>query len=310
MGVYLLLGDDEERKRRGVERLRRGRDAVVLDAGASSPEEAVSACNSYPLFGEGSFVVVRGVDAWNAAQKDVITRYLEDPAGEADLVLLARKLGARERLRAAVEKVGEVHEFEQPTGRALARWAARRAKELGAELPEDVAAELARRCSEDKLRMIPELEKLALYREGGRIGREDLDALCPPDVQSNIFAFVDALAEGRRRRALEALARLFATGEPPLRVVYMMRRQFRLVGRALALVGEGAAPRELAGQLGVPPFVARKLAEQARNLDPAGVERALSVLLALEGGLKGRSDLEARLQVELATIELCRERAS
>ncbi len=305
-----MLGDDEERKRRGIERLRKGRDAVIFEADSRSPEEVVSACNSAPLFGEGSLVVVRGIDAWNARQKELITRYLENPAQGTDLVLIGEKLGARERLRAAVERAGEVHELKQPTGRALARWAARRAKELGTELPEDVAAELARRCSEDKLRVISEIEKLSLYREGERISREDLDALCPPDVQSNIFAFVDALAEGRRRPALEALARLFATGEPPLRVVYMMRRQFRLVGRALDLVQEGAAPRELAGQLGVPPFVARKLAEQARNLNPADIERALSVLLALESGLKGRSDLEARLQVELATIELCRERAS
>src|SRR3712207_9217717 len=108
MTVYLLLGDDEERKARGVEKLRRGRSAESFDAAGTSPETVVSACNSYSLFGEGPFVVVKNLDAWNAAQKAVVVTYLQDPSPEAHLVLLGKKLGARERLLAAVKKSGEV----------------------------------------------------------------------------------------------------------------------------------------------------------------------------------------------------------
>src|ERR671921_2982544 len=109
MAVYLLLGDDEERKKRGVERLRKDRAPETYDAAETGPETVVSACNSYSLFGEGPFVLLRNLDAWNAAQKAVIVVYLEDPAPEADLVLLGKKLGARERLLAAVEKTGGGH---------------------------------------------------------------------------------------------------------------------------------------------------------------------------------------------------------
>ena len=97
MAVYLLLGDDEERKARGVEKLRRGRAAEAYDAAGMRPEAVVSACNSFSLFGEGPFVVVRNLDAWNAAQKAVIVDYLHDPPPDTDLLLLGKKLGARER---------------------------------------------------------------------------------------------------------------------------------------------------------------------------------------------------------------------
>src|SRR3712207_7549643 len=116
MTVYLLLGDDEERKARGVEKLRRGRSAESFDAAGTSPETVVSACNSFSLFGEGPFVVVRNLDAWNAAQKAVIVDYLQDPTEGADVLLLGKKLGARERLLTAAKKGGEVHDFQQPTG--------------------------------------------------------------------------------------------------------------------------------------------------------------------------------------------------
>jgi DNA polymerase-3 subunit delta len=305
VGIYLLLGDDEERKARGVERLRRDRQVETYDASETGPEAVVSACNSYSLFGEGSFVLVKNLDAWNAAQKAAIVDYLENPAPEADLVLLGKKLGARERLLAAVKKSGEVHDFEQPTGKALVRWAVGYANKLGFDLPEDVAQNLIGRCSGDKMRLVSETEKLALYVGEGRAAQEDVEALCPPDLRSNIFAFVDALAAGDRAKALKLLEDLVDLGEPPLRVTYMVRRQFRLVAHAQVLFERGASREEVARELRVPPFVARKLEEQARVLlGEEDLERALALVLDLERGLKGGSELGDGLQIELAVLKL------
>src|SRR5215210_2059913 len=216
MTVYLLLGDDEERKARGVEKLRAGRTVEAYDASTTGPESVVSACNSFSLFGDGPFVVLRNLDAWNAAQKAVVVDYLQDPAAGSDLILIGTKLGARERLLSAVKKSGEVHTFEQPTGKALVKWLVGHAKKQGLDLPEDVAEDLTARCSGDKMRLLQETEKLALYVGEGTATHGDVAALCPPDVQSNIFAFVDSLAAGERDRALRLLEDLISTGEPPL----------------------------------------------------------------------------------------------
>ena len=305
MPVYLLLGDDEERKARGVEKLRDARAAEAHDAAETSPETVVSDLNSYSLFGEGQFVFVRNLDAWNAAQKAKILGYLEAPSPEADLVMLGAKLGAREKLLAAVKKAGEVHDFKQPTGKALARWATGYAKKQGLELPEDVAEELVTRCSDDKARISRETEKLALYAEGAAT-MEDVEALCPPDLQSNIFQFVDALGAGDRGQALHLLGELLGTGEPPLRILYMIRRQFRLLARASSLLEDGAPRPEVASKLKVPPFVAKKLEEQARRTGEEDLENALALVLDLERGLKGGSDLSEELQVELAVLDLSR----
>ncbi|MEJ7871462.1 MAG: DNA polymerase III subunit delta, partial [Rubrobacteraceae bacterium] len=193
----------------------------------------------------------------------------------------------------------------QPTGKALAKWAVGYAKKQGLELPEDVAGELATRCSDEKLRVSREVEKLALYAHGVAT-LDDVEALCPPDIQSNIFAFVDSLATGDRGKALELLEALLGTGEPELRIVYMIRRQFRLLARARALFEEGTPRPEIASTLKVPPFVARKLEEQARKMGEEDLERALALILDLERGLKGGSELGDELQVELAVLDLSR----
>jgi DNA polymerase-3 subunit delta len=250
------------------------------------------------------FVLLRNLDAWNAAQKAKITAYLENPSPETDLVLLGKKLGAREKLLAAVKKSGEVHDFEQPTGRALVKWAVGYAKRLGLDLPDDIASNLAERCSGDKMRLTREIEKLSLYAGDEQATMDDVEALCPPDVQSNIFSFVDALAAGDRSTAIELLEDLVATGEPPLRLTFMIRRQFTLVARARALLERGVPPREVAGDLKVPPFVARKLEEQSRKLTAEDLEEALASILNLESGLKGGSDLDDGLQIELSVFRL------
>lgn len=300
----MLLGDDEERKARGVEKLRKGRMVEAYDASATGPDSVVSACNSFSLFGEGPFVVLRNLDAWNAAQKAVIVEYLSDPAPGSDLILLGKKLGARERLLSAVKNSGEVHTLDQPTGKALVRWAASHAKKLGLDLPEDVAEDLTNRCSGDKMRLLQETEKLALYVGDATATHDDVAALCSPDVRSNIFAFVDSLAAGERDKALRLLEELISTGEPPLRLAFMIRRQFQLVARASALIERGTPRKEMASLLKVPPFVARKLEEQVSKLDEEDLERALARILDLESGLKGGSDLSDELQVELTVLGL------
>ena len=304
MTVYLLLGDDEERKSRGVEKIRAGRAVEAYDASEISPETLVSACNSFSLFGEGPFVVLKDLDAWNAAQKAVIVDYLKDPSPGSDLLLLGKRLGARERLLSAVKNSGEVHTLDQPTGKALVRWLVGQAKRLDLDLPEDVAEDLANRCSDDKMRLLQETEKLSLYVGDGTATHEDVAALCPPDVQSNIFAFVDSLAAGERDRALALLEDLIGTGEPPLRLTFMIRRQFQLIARARALIERGIPRKEIASRLKVPPFVARKLEEQGGQLDEENPERALGLVQDLESGLKGGSYLSDELQVEMTVLSL------
>jgi DNA polymerase-3 subunit delta len=304
MTVYLLLGDDEERKFRSVEKLSTGRAVEAYDASEISPETLVSACNSFSLFGEGPFVVLKNLDAWNAAQKAVIVDYLENPSPGSDLILIGKKLGARERLLTAVKKSGEVHTFDQPKGKALIRWLVGHAKKMDLDLPEDVAEDLVNRCSGDKMRLLQETEKLALYVGDRTTTHDDVAALCQPDLQSNIFAFVDSLAAGERDRALALLEDLIGTGEPPLRLTFMIRRQFLLVARARALLERGIPQKELSSRLKVPPFVARKLEEQGRKLDEEDLERALGRIQDLEGGLKGGSYLSDELQVEMTVLGL------
>ena len=124
-----------------------------------------------------------------------------------------------------------------------------------------------------------------------------------PDPSASWSGIIAFLPTAERLKSTRRSA-WTATGEPPLRVTYMIRRQFRLFARARALFARGASQGEAARELKVPPFVASKLEEQARTLSDEDLERALALVLDLERGLKGGSDLGDELQVELAVLKL------
>ena len=213
VAVYLLLGDDEERKARGVEKLRRGREVESYDASEITPEAAVSACNSYSSSARG-----RSSSSGTSTPGTPPRRRL----WWTTWIIRRRRRPrpAREEARGAGEALGGGQEVRRgPQLRAAHR--GRRSsggpsatRGLGLDLPDDVAGSLIERCSGDKQRLVTEMEKLALYVSDRPATGEDLEALCPPDVQSNIFAFVDSLGAGDRGKAIKLLEDLISTGEP------------------------------------------------------------------------------------------------
>src|SRR5690606_13127029 len=112
-------------------------------------------------------------------------------------------------------------------------------------------------------------EKLSLYAgEGGRVTIEEAEHLVsrglPTLSQYAIFDFVDALADGKAGMALRRLDELLRCGEPPLLVLAMIGRQFRLLFAAIAW--RGGSPKELAKEMGLrSEYPAQKALGQARR---------------------------------------------
>src|SRR5207244_11886453 len=89
--VYLITGSDRPKVARAVRRLRErmgANAAEILNAGESSGDEAVAACNARGLFGGGArLVVVEDVEGWKAADAKAVAEYLAAPAPGTVLAL-------------------------------------------------------------------------------------------------------------------------------------------------------------------------------------------------------------------------------
>jgi DNA polymerase-3 subunit delta len=132
------------------------------------------------------------------------------------------------------------------------------------------------------------LERLALYVGANQLVTVAAVEACVSRVRvESIWALVDAVSTGDRRTALKAAASLLDDREPPLRILSLLSRQLRLLGRARQALDDGASPDAAAAAAGAPPFKARELASAARRMDMRQLSLAFRVLCEADLVQKG-----------------------
>ncbi len=270
-----------------------------------------------PLFGAGTLVIVRqpaGLLAEKTARARLIGLVTTVPPGNAlcvtDLTASgAKSPAARGALRDAIADAGGVsQEFKTPGAGRLEPWLVSRAEELDIELQPQAARLLAERVGGhiresdvDRRRRTElangELEKLALYKPGGSIAHEDVDALVSESIPGSTWAFLDAVGTRAGGVATTLAERLLSDGTPLPVLITQIHRRLRDLILMRELMDAGTKPPQIVKELRLQPFRAKKLAEQARNWSGPALDAALVELLALDLRSKGIALDGSTLQV-------------
>ena len=270
-----------------------------------------------PLFGAGTLVVIRqpaGLLAEKTARQRLLGLVGTVPPGNAlcvtDLTASGAKgPAAKGVLRDAIgDAGGVVRDFKVPDAGTLQKWLIGRAAELDVELQPAAARLLAERVGGhiresdvDRRRRTElanaELEKLALYRPGGSVSPEDVDALVTETIPGSTWAFLDAIGARAGAQAATLAERLLADGTPLPVLVSQTHRRLRDLVLIREHLDVGSRPAQIVKDLKLQPFRARKLSEQAGNWTLPALEAAMADLLALDLRSKGISLDGSTLQV-------------
>ncbi len=258
-------------------------DADRLDGGA-----VVQAARTMPMMGKRRVVVVRGAHGLAAGELEKMVAYVAAPAPETVLVLVGEKFDTRLKFFAQARKAGAVVEkLEAPYESRLPGWVEDEARRQGVKLGSGVSGRLAQVIGRDLGRLAAAVEQLSLYAGPGKaVAVDDVDDVIADSRERNVFELCDATYAGQRVRALVAARKMLAARESAIGMVAMLARHARQLARIKAL---GARPSEgdIASALGVSPFFARPLGEQARRYAEAGLGRVLGLLAQADRDLKG-----------------------
>jgi len=167
----------------------------------------------------------------------------------------------------AEQRGGRVFEKEYllPQGQEMVYFIHRKAKEMGGEISDRAAYQLAEYVNDNPRLAALEIEKLLVYvnyQRAVEIG--DVEKLTPNHGEANVFQMVDALSNRDSKLAQKLLHRLLEDDDP-LRLFGMIVRQFRLLLLTKELINNGFGEAEIAKRLKIFPFVSRKLINQVRN---------------------------------------------
>lgn len=184
-------------------------------------------------------------------------------------------------------------------------WIQKRVEAYDVRIEPRAANALASVIGNDLRRADAELDKMAAYVGPGQTITEQIVALLTPYVgEADIFEMVDAIGRRDGQRAMTLLHHKIKHDEQdPMQLFGMVIRQFRLLLQAREVMDDGGNASSIADQMGQKPFVAQKLAQQARNFSLKQLEAIYFNLLDTDMGVKtGKVDIETALDLFVASV--------
>ena len=204
-----------------------------------------------------------------------------------DVVFVDGRLSASNPLLKLIQELVTARTFNPPGPRELRMWIANRAQIEGAQIEEQAVQMLAETVGSDLPVVASELRKLALAAAGRSITAEDVDRMVSYAQESNIFASVDAIVEGRVSEALGLVHGLLEGGSPTGYIMTMIARQVRLLILAMEIGARRLSTGEASQRLRLSGYPLRKTLFQA---DRFSMERLVEIhRMLLEADLAMKS---------------------
>jgi DNA polymerase-3 subunit delta len=303
--AYLIHGDDHgavaERRaglRALVERQEGGGASIeLLEGEAATPAGVADALAAMTLAMGWRVIIVEGAERWREAD---ITKHLAGALAEVPpettLAIFARE-EARAKVPAALHTLvkragGQIVAQQTIKPWEMAKWAREQAARLGITLDAAAAKALVAQVGERQQRLLRELEKLALERDGSEpIGVQEIELRAAHSTEWRAYALADALVGADGREATLSYLRLREQGERLSGLSYLMAQRLRdAIAVALRLqAGESVA--EVKRGLRMPARAAERFVADVARTDPERLRTALASLADLELNTRGGASL-------------------
>jgi DNA polymerase III subunit delta len=199
-------------------------------------------------------------------RQEQLAAILEKLPDSVCLVMIEAKVDKRQKqLVSLIEQKGALAEIGQEEPRVLRQWVEAECLRRGLQIAADAAESLIDRCDNSMQVIWQEMGKLFLFCDYAGSHSIELPLIAEislPDLRGSIFDLTDALSDGRTERALQLVDTLIGQKEPVQLIQFMLARHLR----QLICAAELGRPERITTELKVMPFVANRLARQARRL--------------------------------------------
>jgi DNA polymerase-3 subunit delta len=259
-------------------------------------QTVVQEADTMPFMAERRLIVVENAYLFTGTKGQRVEHdlnsletYLEQPAPYTTVVFLvyADKLDERKKITKLALKQAKVVHFPPLKEAECRDWIEKQVKQRGGRITPEAVNRLLFYVGTHLPFLRMEIDKLCLYvGEAGVIGEEAVDELAARTVEQDVFLFVDELVCGRIERAMRLFQDLLKQKEAPVKLLFMITRQIRIMLQVKLYAERGFAVQHIAGMIGVHPFVCKRAYEQSRNYSRAQLESLLCVLAELDYQIK------------------------
>lgn len=255
-------------------------DVEKLDASDLEPRNLPDVFMGASLFSPQRFVVIRGASL-NKTLWAELEQWVERVPDETEIVLVESNPDKRTKTYKQIQKHATIKEYGDLNEAELATWLQAHARNIGTELQPDVLRYLIGYVGRNQWRLKSELDKLLLSEKP--ITKELIQDIAEPYPEATAFELLDSVFSGSQTRVHELLA-LLREREDPYQFFGLLSSQ---VLALLAIANAGSRRTdEVARDMGLHPFVVRKLSAVSQKLGKKSIEQLVDRLARADERIK------------------------
>lgn len=260
-------------------------------------KEVIDLAETLPFFAERRLIVFEDTGFFKSSGAD-LADYISDMPATTYFIFIESEVDKRSKLYKAVKAKGHIVELDAQDENTLRKWVLSLVKKEGKQMDASDVAYFLNKVGTGMENITKELEKLVCYCiDRAVIMRDDIDAVCVTQITSHIFEMVNAVANKDQRKALDLYYELLALKEPPMRILFLLIREYRILFQVKALIKQGYGRKEIASKAGLHPFAAGRYMDEAKRFH----------LRELRSVMEEGADIEQRVKTGLLTDSLAVE---
>lgn len=302
--VYLLYGEEAFLKNSYKNRMKEailGDDTMNFSyfEGKGLPvDELIRLADTMPFFAEKRLILVEDSGFFKSAS-DAVVSYLPTMPDTTCIMFVESEVDKRNKLYKKVKDMGYAAEMTRQDASQLGKWAGGLLAKEGKKITTRTMELFLSMTGDDMEHIRTELDKLISYTLGRDvIADEDVKAVCTVQVTNKIFDMVTAIVNRQTRKAMDLYEDLLTLKEPPMRILFLIARQFNQLLQVKEMMGRGLDKGTIASKLKMQPFVVGKIMPQARQFSKEQILAYVTLCVETEEAVKS-GKLQDRLAVEL-----------
>lgn len=303
--VYLLYGTEDYLKRQYRDKLKHALvepdDTMNFSAYEGkdiNPKELIDLSETLPFFKEKRMILVENSGFFKNSCDD-LAEYMSQVPESTCFVFVEEEVDKRSKLFKAASRAGSAVEFETPKEDMLIRWILGRIQREGKKIIQSVMQLFLSKTGSDMENIDKELEKLICYTlDKTEISAADVEAICTGQTENKIFEMIDAISAKNQKKALDLYYDLLALKEAPMRILFLIARQFQNLLLIKSMSAKGYPAVSIAKTAGMPSFAVQK------NLRQAGAFKINQLKEAIEDCGQAEEDVKTGRMADQLAVEL------
>lgn len=297
-------------------------DYIKLDPENTTVDQIKESCETLSMLSPKRVVVIPEMPAaagkksrnFSDTDEKELIEYFGMIPDSCLLIITAGKSDPKSRkkikLQEAAEKHGTVYDFTPLTGALLKSFIVKRFKAAGKVCRNSVIDLLVadsgygnKEIEYDLYNLENDIRKIVAHSEGDEIMESDVTMTISTNLETNVFAMLDAISRNRKDEAYRLLHNLLVSGESVFGLLSLISSQLELILEVKEMREEGMSPPQIQKKMGIHEFRVKKAWAVTEKYSVSQLKKILSKAYEIDGNIKSGL-LEQKLALELFVAQI------